>query len=974
MIDDVLSRFDFTPDTGLVWVTKSQEAANYTELLAINEAKRFKADAVYFRRFENSNHSVPQVYIYDRAFSDDELLETHTNLWSSGVVPLFYVATSTEVKIYNCSKSLEGKGKKNLRLDPIQIFSLIGDIQQKIEAEKFSAKLFDNGTFWEEHPEILKVSESPYQKLLNGLLNAKKNLEQQQELHLSPSTISKLLIIGVLVKYLEDKEDKNGTNLLEISRDFYQQFPDCKQFTDILRNGYINAFLEELNIKFNGKVFDLKPEEKQELGKANLSYVAAVFDADIEGHQYVLWKLYAFNFLPIELISGIYEAFLKKEKGVVYTPPYLVNLLIDECMPLDKAEEMFSTGTFKVLDPACGSGIFLVAALKRMVQWQAILNYKATESIDYPNIETIKRIVRDNIFGVDIEEGATFISIFSLCIAICDKLSPMQIWNELRFDDLGEENIVTDNFFGVFDQLKAQGFDLVIGNPPFNPPSGFSKLGYFDLIQKNFSITPNLLISGGQLALFFLDKAVELRRSGGKICFILPANSWLYNSKATPYRTFFMENYRVEKIFDFTHLSDRLFHGSATPAVCATIATDLQPKERLGKVLHIIIKRSKVAEERFYFEIDHYDVHQIKYKIALDNSLVWKCNLFSGGRLIQLISYLSGLRSLDEFLFKMKNEKNWVYGEGYKANDYAVASEKNTYVEAEWITDKQTVEKLDESGMTITIEQRKYFSRPRSTKKNIFKPPHILIKESLGKNKIPMAFSEEYLCFNDRIFGIHAPLDQRNELFRLYESFLRSSSLNRLYALTTSGESGVTKSPFVLDGIDILKIPYPENPEDIQLGYSEKIIQDDVLNYYIKSSSNSEKSPLNYSTTESHLHAFGEVFCNTLNPIYEQNGMKWFSLGFQFDQTTVMHVFCFGKPQQGILPEIFEGGLAGIEKLLYNTTRRNIRISRVLREYLHIEGYDVLILIKPRALRYWLRSIALRDADETFADLKISGF
>lgn len=988
MIDGVLSRFDFTPETGLVWVAKPEGVANDTELLAINEAKRFKADAVYFRRYENSNHSVPQVFIYDRDFSDDELIEIHTNLWNSGIVPLFYVTTTSEVKIYNCAKSLEGKGKnKNkLNLKPIQTFSLIGDIQQKIEEQKFSARLFDNGTFWEEHPEILKVSETPYQKLLDGLLNAKKDLEQQQELALSPTTISKILIIGVLVKYLEEKKDQNGTSLLEISRDLYQKFPNCQQFTDVLRNGYIIDFLEELNKKFNGKVFDLKPEEKQELKQANLSYVAAVFDADVESRQYVLWKLYDFNFLPIELISGIYEAFLKKERSVVYTPPYLVNLLIDECMPLDKAEEKFSTGNFKVLDPACGSGIFLVAALKRMVQWQAILKYKKEGVIAYPDIEAIKSIVKNNLFGVDIEEGATLISIFSLCIAICDKLSPMQIWNELRFDDLAEENILTANFFGVYESLKTKGFDLVIGNPPFNPPKSFSNKSYLKAIKEEFGITPSTELNDDNLALFFWDRSVELRKRGGEICLLLPSGTWLYNNNSISYRSTFLRQYQVTKIFDFTHLSDTLFYGRANIAVCATIATDFVDQQKSKDLFHVVIKRSKVAEERFFFEVDHYDYHRVKYQTAIENSLVWKSNLWGGGRLVLLISYLSSLRSLGVFLHEQKKKHGWEFGEGYIIGHTEKLSSKELvahgrkrkfYDNIDWITSHKSIitESMDDLGNFETYpELETVFEWPRTSTKKIFSPPHILIKEALGKNGIPIAYSEEYLCFKHRIIGIHAPWENVQELKQLYEAFKANQDINKTFSLAISGESGISMSTSLLRKSDIMNLPFPEDLQDLKLGYSENIIQDDVLNFYIKSSSSSEKSPLNQQAEEPDLHAFGEAFCKTLNPIYEQNGMKWFPLGFQSNEVSTVYVFCFGFPQEDILPDIFEDGLVGIEKLLYNTTKRNIRINRVLREYLHIDGYDVLILIKPKAIRYWLKSIALRDADGTFADLKISGF
>ncbi|MDH5561991.1 MAG: N-6 DNA methylase, partial [Deltaproteobacteria bacterium] len=62
-------------------------------------------------------------------------------------------------------------------------------------------------------------------------------------------------------------------------------------------------------------------------------------------------------------MSNIYEEFLESKKGIVYTPPYLVNFLIDEQMPLTD----FHKTDFKVIDPACGSGVFLVAAFRRMI-------------------------------------------------------------------------------------------------------------------------------------------------------------------------------------------------------------------------------------------------------------------------------------------------------------------------------------------------------------------------------------------------------------------------------------------------------------------------------------------------------------------------------------------------------------------------------------------------------------------------------
>lgn len=971
--NDILTKLDMLPEHGLVWLDRKDNPATLSEALAVHQARRFKADAVYFRRDEEAGRSIPQVYIYTRGYTDDDLVEIHTNLWSSGVVPLFYIVTATQVRIFNCTKSVEQEEGK-LVSKPMDVLSWVGDIEEETGYSTYSAKHLDNGAFWDEHASLLNAADSPYQRLLDGLLSAKKDLVRQG-LPLGLSTINKLLIVGVMVRYLEEKEDDSGVKLLEIGRDLYQKFPDCNSFTDILRQGHILAFLSELDLKFNGKLFDLSKGEREELSRVDLAYVAAIFDADLEPstRQYVLWPIYAFNHLPIELISGLYEVFLKQDtadpkSGVVYTPPYLVNALIDECMPLDKAKAYFANEDFKVLDPACGSGIFLVAALKRMLEWKAALHFEATGKVAYPGVEAIKRITRNNIFGVDIEEGAGLISIFSLSIALCDKLSPMQIWEELRFDDLGNGNIQTADFFQVYRTLPQGHFDLVIGNPPFNPPEGFNNRAYLNQIKKTYKVEPSRALNDDNLALFFLDRAMALRRDSGTLCFVLPAGAWLYNNNAHAYRSYFMDQFQVRKIFDFTHLSNKLFHRSTNVAVCAIVAASHQ-SESPDDLLHIVVKRAKAAEERFFFELDHYDFHQVPYQTALTQPWVWKANLLGGGRLLRLLERLGQLRSLGDYLEDMKAQRGWVFGEGYVVG--------NRSKPAEWITGQKTVQtqSFSEDGcFDYFVETAQRFERPRSTNKAIFRPPHILIKENLGKERIPMVFSEEYLCFKNEIMGIHAPPDDTERLKSLYKHLMDHALNHRFFLFATSSRAGVSRSSFTLLKQDLLRLPYPEEVDDLRLGYSEAIVRDDVLQYQLKAGVSAASSPLNEPVQDNDLRAYGEVFCRILNPIYAQNGQVWFARGYYEEGTAVAFAFCYGKPSPDALPHLFGGGMEGVERLLHQEARRHLRVTRLLRAYLHLDGYDVLLLIKPKYMRYWLKSIALRDADDTFTDLKRTGF
>ena len=92
-----------------------------------------------------------------------------------------------------------------------------------------------------------------------------------------------------------------------------------------------------------------------------------------------IWRYYDFNLLPIEFISRLYERFVtsvtgkQKSTGAYYTPPHLARLLIDELLPFNKSIDFEN---FKILDPSCGSGIFLVLAYKRLITLWMLKKHK----------------------------------------------------------------------------------------------------------------------------------------------------------------------------------------------------------------------------------------------------------------------------------------------------------------------------------------------------------------------------------------------------------------------------------------------------------------------------------------------------------------------------------------------------------------------------------------------------------------------
>ena len=211
-----------------------------------------------------------------------------------------------------------------------------------------------------------------------------------------------------------------------------------------------------------------------------------------------LFKLYDFSFIPVELISAIYQEFVNAEaeakaqptqknqprndgqrtQGAYYTPPRLAELTVDI------ATEDWSTLLDKrCLDPACGSGVFLVILFVRMAEEWRKRNPGANTRRRY---DELMRFLSENLCGVDIHPTACLVTCFSLYLAFLDQMEPKEIM-ELReaLEQDTKEKLLPRILWeqgkprprspqmdsirelDFFELPTKPEFDLVIGNPPW---------------------------------------------------------------------------------------------------------------------------------------------------------------------------------------------------------------------------------------------------------------------------------------------------------------------------------------------------------------------------------------------------------------------------------------------------------------------------------------------------------------------------
>ncbi|SFT72253.1 N-6 DNA Methylase [Algoriphagus locisalis] len=991
---------DFTEDNGLVLCSKGSAAQNNYERLYISEVKKLNAYAVFFRRFFKTKEDIaayksePVVCVFqevDVPVNSPRHKEIHAALWSEGKIDVYIISGKTRLDIYNARNPAEKVRENELSLENLKFTE---DAVKALDKEHSAAHLFGTGTFWEqiENQNQINFEKSPYVHLINYLMKVRKGFNERSK-KLEQETIDKILVLSILVKFLEEKKDLGQSTLDEIFSKY-----QVHSFVEAVENGKLLNVLGDLSTEFNGRIFDqFTPLEKEQIEKTDLSLFAQFLraESDLNTQQLFLWKQYSFQHLPAEVISAIYENFIQeeaqrdgkgREKGVVYTPIHLVNFMVDEVMPLENPPSSFTdNGIYKILDPTCGSGVFLVAAYKRLLQWWAIAKSDEIGEIQYPDAWTAQKIMEDNIFGVDVKRTAVRVTIFGLTTALLDYLTPKEVWRKLKFKDLSTKNIVEvkppTGFFKWALDAKNEGrhFSLVIGNPPFNPEKNVSKEKVLDQKILDSLGLKHPRIPRKNFALHFFEASMLL---ADRICMIIPSNVILYDksSEAKDYRESLFTNYSVSDIYDFTHLRESLFvkKGSGkkvgrTPVV--TLFAENKPSE-FKSINHTVVKRTISVEQKVRFEIDEYDRHLVKWNWAVDSEkqFVWKTNLLGGGRLFHLIHNLSLLPTLKRYIYRKKEENSkWKYSSGYKVG----GSTTKKYL-APYLTGKNTLDtkrKFNrELGFSFVEEINKEFEAPRT--KELYEPPVLILAEVLGLESIPMQLFTNSQPFNISFVGIHAPL--KEDLIKIKSYIEDNYKLLKAYMLATSSKLLINKETTIVKE-DLDMIPFATKEDLITISDADQILLDDLLTYEIHLgkaiTKNSSGAILHHPVKEKQLKEYGEAICSELNDIYAKGGNSWQS--GRIYRMPSYSVYQIGFGVDGKLKQEFVANQLddSVQSLInHDTTNRGAAYKRIVRLYDHVDGFDCVYLIKPNALRYWLKSIALRDADETFSDFKAEGY
>ena len=393
-----------------------------------------------------------------------------------------------------------------------------------------------------------------------------KNEEELDE------AVQKILDRLIFIRNAEDR----GLEPNELQSKFRQS---AQGKDNLLRK--IKEVYKKYDATYNSKLFEDGPYENLTISHETLGDV-------IQG-LYSPEGSYAYDFSVIasDTLGSIYEQYLgyilkktpkranfsesrtyRKEQGIYYTPSYIVDYIVKktvgEYVRTHTSEEVRKV---RILDPACGSGSFLLRAYKELENYWAEKEGIETARLDVEGKDHFYsrkvEILKNNIFGVDLDSKAVEIAQLNLLLKISETKQRLPILrtNIKVGNSLIDDHSVTDKAFSWEDEfpdiMKNGGFDIIIGNPPYvrsillkeDPPTWEYYKSHYETAFKEFDIY-----------LCFLEKGHDLLTKEGKLGYIMP-NKWLHAGMGEKAREVFSENRSVETIVNFG--SYQVF-GSAT--------------------------------------------------------------------------------------------------------------------------------------------------------------------------------------------------------------------------------------------------------------------------------------------------------------------------------------------------------------------------------------------------------------------------
>lgn len=731
----------------------------------------------------NNQNNVPLVYVCE-VTDDKEADIIHRRVWNQDIVPFLLLVSPNHIRLYSGFEYQESKEDRALH-----IVSTINHALEELDA--FKAESIDDGRVWRSQwGDQVRPENRVDWKLLAELEKLGRWLVNNG---LDHHTANALVGKYVYLRYLKDRKILSSRRLAE------WQIPEQAIFgRDANLDGFIRVN-EQLRQWLNGDIFSIISLDT--ITDTHIKKVASVFYGDEVSGQMTLFDAYDFSYIPLETLSVVYEQFLHaenraSEKGAYYTPVHLVNFILNEVENGNPLEDKT-----KVLDPACGSGAFLVQAYRRIIE-QELGKCDSLRPVE------LRDLLTKRIYGVDQDQDACQVAGLSLSMTLLDYIDPPDLWGRykgFKLPELQGRNIIQGDFFSP-DILPQHKFDWIVSNPPWMQTKQKAALAWMKNNQKSCPTGRN------QIAEAFAWKVLEHVQENGAIGMLMPAMS-LFKSTSTAFRQEFFQQTNTWAVVNFANLASVLFAGRAGAPAAAFFYVPAGEEEADDTITVFSpfritqpTTRSKRNTETWSVTVNSTELRQVRKSEAAEGQAVtWKLALWGSHRDARLLeSIVARFPSLEQV-----------------AKKYGLAIHEGIQIRCE-TEDTVPVPELKGKNRLLmnklpketrlyafppsaleTIPAEEAFVRRRGGLKGFIssRPPHIIINQA----RWFAVYSDDFIAIPPKQIGISGETGKERFLKAL--SLYLASDFVRYYELFFSPEMGIQESISSLRTLKSLPIP-----------------------------------------------------------------------------------------------------------------------------------------------------------------------
>jgi hypothetical protein len=429
---------------------------------------------------------------------------------------------------------------------------------------------------------------------------------------------------------------------------------------------------------------------------------------------------YIFKEIPVEILGQVYEQFLgqvirltaghqakveekpevRKAGGVYYTPRYIVDYIVENTVgKLLEGKTPEQAAQLKIVDPACGSGSFLLGAFQYLIDWHEqwyLANDPAkwakgknpalVEITNGWKLTTLKKkeILINNLHGVDIDPQAVEVTKLSLLLKVLEEESgQLSLGLERALPDLGRNiqcgnSLIGEDYFAgqlvvddaerrrvnpfewrdAFPQVFAQGgFDAVIGNPPYIRIQAMKEWapGEVEFYKKQYKSASK---GNYDIYVVFIEKGAVILNQNGFLGFIVP-HKFMNAKYGEPIRSVISAGKKLKKI---VHFSDQQVFQNATTYTCLIFLQNSPLNEfELESISNIDEWKIFRKSEKGVIEIDSVSEKEWNFQTGNDTRLFNKLNQVST-KLGDISKMFVGLQTSADTIFlfkKFSRQDDW---------------------------------------------------------------------------------------------------------------------------------------------------------------------------------------------------------------------------------------------------------------------------------------------------------------------------